>query len=214
MGRRLRLPGPRSCPATLDEPGTDGDSTSGRSDAREPPACVVACPPHPQLGGRRSDARLTAVSDALTDRGLACLRFDYGPWDEGRGERTDAANALAWAREHYAMVGLFGYSFGAGVALCAASAADDPPGALSVLAPPARIGETDVARCLDSLALPVQVVVGERDVTVDSGPVANRARERDDTVEVFPGDHHFVGQTERLGECIAAFLTDALHDDT
>jgi MFS family permease len=62
------------------------------------------------------------VSSALTGRGLACLRFDYGPWDGGRGERTDVVNAIGWARERYDRVGCFGYSFGATVGLLAASA--------------------------------------------------------------------------------------------
>ena len=200
MGRRVHLPGPRDTPATLDDP----DDSDGAT------ACVVACPPHPQLGGRRSDSRLTAVSDALTGRGVACLRFDYGAWDDGRGERRDVAAALDWAREGYGAVGLFGYSFGAGVGLCAAGEAGEPPAAVAVLAPPATLDGLDVAGCVDDLACPLLVMVGERDVTVDSGPVADRARERGDAVEVFPGDHHFVGQTDRIGETVAAFLGEHL----
>lgn len=199
MGRTVHLPGPRSTPATLDEP--DG---AGRS------ACVVACPPHPELGGSRSDTRLRDVADALTERGIACLRFDYGPWDEGRGERRDARSALDWAGDAYGAVGLFGYSFGAGVALCATPDEEARPTAIAVLAPPATLDGSDVAACLDGLAVPVQVVVGERDLTVDSGPVADRARDLGFPVEVFPGDHHFVGQTDRVGATVAEFLADAL----
>ena len=209
MGRTFSLPGPRDCPATLDEPSADIGSDDSSSSSS---SCVVACPPHPQFGGRRSDARLRSVSDALTDRGVACLRFDYGPWDEGRGERRDAATALAWARERYESIGLFGYSFGAGVALCAAAETDAPPAAVSVLAPPRTIGDAAVADCLDRLSVPVQVVVGDRDTTVDSAPVADLARTRGDTVETFPGDHHFVGQTDRVGSRVADFLLPGLEN--
>jgi len=205
MGRTFSLPGPRDCPATLDEPSADIPSD-------DPSSCVVACPPHPQFGGRRSDSRLRAVSDALTERGVACLRFDYGPWDQGRGEQADVRTALAWARERYATVGLFGYSFGAGVALCGAADAERPPSAVSVLAPPAAVGDDGVPDCLDRLPVPVQVVVGDRDSTVDSEPVAELARSRGDAVETFPGDHHFVGQTDRIGARVAAFLVPALRD--
>ncbi|MEF8775715.1 MAG: alpha/beta hydrolase [Haloarculaceae archaeon] len=221
MPRTLALPGPRDRPASLDEPpGSDatGDVEAARqgdpddAERQDLMACVVACPPHPQFGGRRSDPRLRAVSDALTDRGVACLRFDYGPWDEGRGEQTDVRTALAWTRERYAAVGLFGYSFGAGVALCGAADAEDPPSAVSVLAPPAEIGGGEVPACLDRLAVSVQVVVGERDTTVDSAPVADLARTGGDLVETFPGDHHFLGQTERIGARVAEFLLPHLQE--
>ena len=86
MSETVLLPGARDVRATLDTPEAD--------------ACVVACPPHPQMGGKRTDRRLQAVSDHLAPD-VACLRFDYGAWDEGRGEVADCRNALAWAREEY-----------------------------------------------------------------------------------------------------------------
>ncbi|RXK52065.1 alpha/beta hydrolase [Halorientalis pallida] len=159
------------------------------------------------MGGTRSDPRLRAVGGALADRGIACLRFDYGPWDEGEGERRDALNVLASARGRYDAVALFGYSFGAGVALLAA--AESEPTAVSVLAPPATIGDADTVAALDSLACPVQVLHGERDGTVDWEPVIERARERGDVVETISGDHFFVGQGDRIGESVAAFLGTA-----
>jgi alpha/beta superfamily hydrolase len=106
----LALPGARDARGTLDVAG------DGRADA-----VVVAAPPHPRQGGRRTDGRLRAVSDALGDVGVDCLRFDYGPWDEGRGERADVRAALRWARADYDRVGAFGYSFGASVTLLAAA---------------------------------------------------------------------------------------------
>jgi alpha/beta superfamily hydrolase len=182
------------------------DGTDGR-------AVVVACPPHPRAGGDRSDSRLRAVSDALP-AGVDCLRFDYGPWDEGAGERDDVWTALDWARRTYDRAALFGFSFGAAVAL--AAMADSSPGtepvAVSTLAPAlGSVGER-VLTGLDTLACPVQVVYGERDDTADWRPVVERARERDHTVDAFPGDHFFVGQRARIGECVAQFLTDALLD--
>ena len=196
------VPGGRDVRATLDAPDGEAD------------ACVVACPPHPQMGGRRTDRRLRAVSDALAERDVACLRFDYGPWAEGEGERTDARNALGWARERYDAVGLFGYSFGGAVALLAAAAESDegtPPDAAAVLAPAARLeAGLDAAGAVESVACPLQVVCGERDTTVDWEPVAERARGAGAEVVELSADHHFVGQDARVGEVVAGFLASRL----
>ena len=200
MPEDVLVPGARDVRATLSSP--DDEAT----------VCVVACPPHPQYGGSRSDARLRAVADALADRGIACLRFDYGPWDEGEGERTDCANAVAWARERYDGVGLFGYSFGAGVALSVAgglATGDEPLCAVSVLAPPARSGGEDVAAAVDGIEAPLLVLHGERDDTVDWEPVVAAARKRGAEVVALPGDHFFAGLVERIGEAVGTFVTSA-----
>ncbi len=197
MSDEIRIAGARDVRATVDTPDAD--------------AAVVACPPHPQMGGSRTDPRLRAVSDALTDRGIACLRLDYGPWDEGKGEQLDVQNALAYARERYEPVGLFGYSFGAAVALLAAADSDPQPAALSVLSPPAAAGQGfDTVAALEGTICPVQVLYGERDDTVDWGPVVDRARERGCAVDSYPADHFFVGQTENIATRVADFFAEAL----
>jgi len=81
-GATVLIPGTRDVRGTVDGPD-------------DPDTIVVACPPHPQHGGSRTDARLQAVGEALASRGVGCLRIDYGPWDEGKGEQLDARNALA-----------------------------------------------------------------------------------------------------------------------
>lgn len=196
---RIQLAGERPLTATRD--GTDGR------------AVVVACPPHPQAGGDRSDSRLRAVSDALPPA-VDCLRFDYGPWDEGVGEQTDVWTALDWGHRAYERVGLFGFSFGAAVALAgmADASPETEPAAVSTLAPAVGGVGQRVLTGLDVLTCPVQVVYGERDDTVDWEPVVERAHDRGHTVEPFPADHFFIGQRARAGECVATFLTDALLD--
>jgi alpha/beta superfamily hydrolase len=180
----------------------------GTLDAPDDDACVVACPPHPQMGGSRTDARLRAVCDAL-DR--ACLRIDYGPWDGGPGELADVRDALAWARSEFGEVALFGYSFGGCLALVTAereSEAAQPPSRVAALAPAARItGDVDAVAAVDAIDCPVAVVYGERDTTVDAAAVADRVRERGGTVEVVSADHHFVGQTGKVAASVASFLS-------
>lgn len=200
MSERLRIAGTRDLQATRDGP----------ADAA---AAVVACPPHPQMGGSRSDARLRAVGDALAERGIACLRIDFGPWDEGQAEQGDVRDALAWAREEYPTVALFGYSFGAGVALLAARDADPAPVALSVLAPPATIvDDGDVVAAVETVddrGLAGQVVYGERDGTVDWNAVVDAAEARGWPTAAVPGDHFFAGQTTRVADLAADYLATA-----
>lgn len=170
--------------------------------------CVVVCPPHPQMGGTRTDRRLTAVSDALASEEIASLRFDYAEWDEGRGEYTDTLNALEWATERYERVGVYGYSFGGTLALVAAGNADSVACACA-LAPGAQIAELDAADALQSIDCPTQIVYGERDTTADWEPVVDQATETVHTIKM-SADHFFIGQTERIAERVTAFFRNEL----
>ncbi|WP_226040645.1 alpha/beta hydrolase [Natrinema sp. DC36] len=195
------IPGGRDVRGTLEEPADD------------PRAIVVACPPHPQQGGSRSDRRLVAVSGVLVDAEIACLRFDYGPWDEGRGEREDVRNAVRWAREwgsdERLPVGVFGYSFGATLALLASADAD--PDAVAVLAPTVELGEDlDALAALSVLEVPVHVLSGERDTTVDWEPIVERARERGDAVTALSGDHFFGGEHDEIAGAVGGFFERTL----
>lgn len=191
MSEDVVVPGDRDVRGSLDRP----EAARG---------CVVACPPHPEFGGSRSNPVLRALGETLAERELATLRFDYGPWDEGDGEVVDAARAVDWAADRFDAVGLFGYSFGATVAL--AAAAERPVVGVSALAPAHRLPNIDTAAALEAVTAPVQVLYGERDRTVDSVPIADRARELGHEVEALPADHHFVGQTELVATRVAAFF--------
>ncbi|SFB68916.1 hypothetical protein SAMN05444422_101196 [Halobiforma haloterrestris] len=208
----ILVPGARDVRGTLEEP-------EGETDA-----VVVACPPHPQHGGSRSNGRLVAVADALTDlestadapaeAGIACLRFDYGDWDEGDGERADVRNAVRWAAERYDRVGLFGYSFGATLSLVVASELEAVD-AVAALAPTVRLADDlDAAAALDALSAsrPVQVLYGERDETVDWEPVVERATDRGDDVVAIPADHFFVGQDRKIADAVSGFFASTLFE--
>jgi len=200
------IPGGRDVRASLDTAASDGS----RSDR-----VVVACPPHPQQRGHRGDERLVAVSDALTDRGIDCLRFDYGDWDEGYGESTDADEAVAWAVERYDRVGLFGFSFGGTVALVAAASRPGLAG-VCALAPTARLNpDVDAVSALaevDRLGVPARICYATRDSTADWRPVVERAEELGIETIAFESDHFFVGRAGEVGEAVAAFFRPRLGD--
>ncbi|RLM62740.1 alpha/beta hydrolase [Halorubrum sp. Atlit-8R] len=214
MSDTVLIPGGRDVRATLDTAASDG-AREGSDDAPRADAVVVACPPHPQQRGHRGDERLRAVSDALTDRGVDCLRFDYGDWDEGYGETTDADAAVGWARERYDRVGLFGFSFGGTVALVAAASRPDLAG-VCALAPTARLNpDVDAVAALGDLVergVPTRVLYATRDSTADWEPVVERAGELGIETVAFESDHFFVGRSGTVGEAAAAFLGEQLSD--
>ncbi|RDZ63397.1 alpha/beta hydrolase [Haloferax sp. Atlit-12N] len=205
MTETILVPGGRDVRATLDR-ARENDPDGTNDPATRTDAVVVACPPHPQHQGHRGDGRLVAVSDALTARGADCLRFDYGPWDEGYGERADTLRAVEWAGGRYDRVGLFGFSFGGAMALLAAAegAAVD---AVSALGPAGRLADDlDAVAAFDRIPVPVQVVYGTRDDIADWEPVVKRAREYHQPVVEFAADHFFVGQEAKVAAAVADFL--------
>jgi alpha/beta superfamily hydrolase len=193
------VPGARDVEATLDAP-EDEEAT----------ACVVLCPPHPQHRGHRGDDRLVAVSEYLVDRGTAALRFDYGEWDEGLGEREDARNAIRWASERYATVGVFGFSFGGSVAVLAAATVGKSLCGVSVLAPASELpAGLHVPDALEDVDAPLQVVYATRDTTADWEPVLEAARGLGCAVVELDGDHFLIGKLDHVAETIGPFLVDA-----
>lgn len=196
------VPGGRDVRASLDR--ADGDAT----------ACVVACPPHPQHRGHRGDERLRAVADDLTARGVDCLRFDYGDWDEGYGERADVRAAVDWARERSDRVGLFGFSFGATLSLVVAGEATETGrrvDAVAALAPTARIADDlDAVAAVPEVDAPTLVVSGTRDDVADWEPVVEAAETAGVETASLPADHFFVGQSGKVADRVAGWLPDAL----
>jgi alpha/beta superfamily hydrolase len=204
MADTILVPGGRDVRATLD---SAGDASHDQTAAT---AAVVACPPHPQHGGHRGDSRLVAVSGELRRRGVDCLRFDYGDWDEGYGERADTLRAVEWANERYDHVGLFGFSFGGAMALLAAADGADVD-AVSALGPAGKLAaDLDVTAVFDQIPVPVQVVYGTRDDVADWQPVVDCATEYHQSTVEFAADHFFIGQTEKIADAVSDFLVPNL----
>ena len=178
-------------------------------------AAVAVCHPHPLYGGDMDDSVVVALCRALAAAGVAALRFNFrgvggsqGSHSGGAGEREDALVALEFLESRgYGRLALAGYSFGATVALAAAS---DPrvravagvslPVGFARPGPPAN-------------AVPVLLVTGARDDIAPADGVRSFARQVGERcrVEVIEGaDHFWSGHEARLVEVVVGFLREAL----
>ncbi len=115
----------------------------------EPVAAVAICHPHPLYGGNMYNNVVGALFDHLSDRGAACLRFNFrgsggsqGSHDEGGAERLDVVAALDALSDRFPGLPLIlaGYSFGADVSL---AVDDDRITAWLAVAPPLRVVPVD-----------------------------------------------------------------------
>jgi len=88
---------------------------------------VIVCHPHPLYGGAMSNNVVMAICQALAQRSIAALRFNFrgagksgGVFGGGIAEQEDARAAITFALSTPGIdprrVGLAGYSFGASVA--------------------------------------------------------------------------------------------------
>lgn len=183
-----------------------------------PHAGAVVCHPHPLYGGDMHNSVVMVACAALTETGIAALRFNFrgvggssGEHDNGHGEVRDVVAALT----HLATLpeidpsrmGLIGYSFGAMMALAAADARVQ---ALVLVSPPARALTPDRLNAVHPAPL---IVTGGRDHIAP--PEALRrslaALNRPVAVRVVGGaDHSWYGYERDLAGALRPFLIRAL----
>jgi alpha/beta superfamily hydrolase len=144
-----------------------------------PPAAVVVCHPHPQMGGTMDAPLLVALRDELFGRGYAVLRFNFrgigrsqGEPSTGRAEVADAEGAVDAMRGRHGELplALMGWSFGAAVAV--RTCARDPEIAACVAIAPAVVPKPGVTDGLPDpaaiqLQQPLLVICAANDHLVD-----------------------------------------------
>ena len=116
-------------------------------DPEGPPATLaVVCHPHPLYGGTMHNKVVFRTAEALSELGLAVLRFNFrgvnlshGEHDGGRGEQDDLRAAMDFLGDRFGMLPLLlaGFSFGAAVTLRVAPS-DRGVGAMLAVAPPVQ----------------------------------------------------------------------------
>lgn len=154
------------------------------------------------------DGVLEVLGDACLGAGFGVLKFNFrsvgqsaGRFDEGQGEVDDVLAVLEWVRSQGATeVMLGGYSFGAAMALLAASKVQDQLSKLLLVAPPIQMVESDAA-----LSIPMRVIVGGRD-TVVSATAASQYFSQEQLVVLPQADHFFAGASSDLSSLAEEFL--------
>tara|TARA_R110002072_G_scaffold20841_2_gene75128 strand:- start:5164 stop:5781 length:618 start_codon:yes stop_codon:yes gene_type:complete len=173
-------------------------------------AIAVLCHPHSQYGGSMHDGVLQNMVDAMEPLGITCVRFNFrgvgqsgGQFDDGVGEIEDVLAITNWARNRWPGLStvLGGYSFGAAMALIAASRIEHSVAKLVLIAPPIQMIESDGALSIDSC-----VIVGGRDTIVSA---AAAAQYFGDQLKVLSqADHFFAGADTEIAALIQEFLTN------
>jgi alpha/beta superfamily hydrolase len=176
-------------------------------------AAMVLCHPHPQYGGTMRSIVIGALFSALPPAGIVCLRFNFrgveaseGTWDEGEGERADAAAAvheLTQAADPAVPLVLAGWSFGADIAL---SVLDPAITGWLAIAPAMRY-TSDLAD-IAADARPKQFVLAEHDELHPPNEITaiTRAWSATETTVVPGASHFFVGRTDRVVDAALAFV--------
>ncbi len=204
---------PRVC-TTSDGLTLEAEYAPARGD--HPRAAAVLCHPHPQFGGSMRSIVTGALFDALPDRGVACLRFNFrgvegseGAHSGGVDEPRDVVAALdvLAAEVHPSVpIALAGWSFGGDMAL---SVDDSRLAGWVAIAPPLRF-----TGAIDAVAhdrRPKLLVLAQHDEFRSPSEIEAEAQRWTNTsVEVVAGaSHFFVGRTDRVVAATATFL-DAL----
>ncbi len=177
---------------------------------------VVICHPHPQYGGDMYNVIVASLARSLCDAGIAALRFHFrgvdmseGSFDGGVGEIEDAVEAMSFLslseNVDASRVGIAGYSFGAAVALAAASRSNLPQAMVSIACPSRVFNEMSA----QELLLPKMLILGEHDHDFPAQQFKFMARRFTDPkeVEVIGGaDHFFGGHVSEVVELAIGFF--------
>lgn len=183
-----------------------------------PSGTTILCHAHPKMGGTMNAPLLLALRDDLVARGWGCVRFNFRGVGQSEGTPslgTDEVNDVAAARDFVrgrfpnVPLTLIGWSFGAAVALRAATEAGaaacvavapavrDRPGLTAGLPPPDRLG----------LQMPVLVVCGTNDDQTPPADARSWAEEAGaEFIEVPGANHFFWAKYEQLATLVGDWL--------
>jgi len=165
--------------------------------------CVLLCPPHPQYGGNRGDARLVAAAGELEKSGIAALCLDYSEYTGGVEEVKDIIFVLESLGRTRASLGLLGYSFGA-VAASNASARFPNLKGLVLISPLKKIDHLKVDL---SSSCPKLIIYGGQDrlVNRDIDKLYDSAQGEKHRL-ILDTDHFFAGYEEVLSRAVRDFF--------
>jgi alpha/beta superfamily hydrolase len=183
-------------------------------DGEVPVCAAVVLHPHPQHGGTLHNKVAYTLARAFLRSGCAALRFNFrgvegsqGEFDDGNGELADALAAIEWMRARHAElpVWLSGFSFGAAIAIHAASRAG-VRGLVSVAPAMSRIKTGRFAEPV----CPWLIVQGDADELVDVDETIGWVNDLDPGPELLVlegAEHFFHGRLVELRDAVEEFVT-------
>ena len=176
---------------------------------------VVVCHPHPLYGGTMSSNVVFGICQALAEKGMAALRFNFrgvgksgGQFGEGIGEQKDAKAALDFATATESIdserIGLAGYSFGGMVALPVAIK-DERVKRLALISP-AFSGEREWDE-LEKYDKPKLVITGENDFVVPMEKFLKLVENMPEQYQIIPkADHFWGGYEDKVAAKVSGFF--------
>jgi alpha/beta superfamily hydrolase len=182
-------------------------------EAKGPLPAVVVCHPHPLYGGSMSSNVVFAICQALAQKSIAALRFNFrgvgqsgGSYGEGIGEQEDAKAALDFVLADKNIdknkIGLAGYSFGGMVALPVAIK-DARVKRLALVSPALEEGWDELER----YNRPKLVIVGENDFVIPMVRFLKLAASRHEHYKIIArADHFWGGYENEVAEKVSGFF--------
>lgn len=181
-----------------------------------PTPAVIVCHPHPLYGGDMSNNVVFAICQALAEREIAALRFNFrgagssgGSYGGGIAEQEDVKAALTLVSASPEIdpkrIGLAGYSFGTSVIVPVA--VEDSRVSLIALVSPAL---SDFGwNQLKGYPKPKLLISGDYDFVIPLVEFRQHTREIAEPKqdEVIPGaDHFWCGYESQVAEKVARFF--------
>jgi alpha/beta superfamily hydrolase len=183
-------------------------------DTKAPWPAVVVCHPHPLYGGTMSSNVVFGICQALAEKNVAALRFNFrgvgksgGEYGEGIAEQEDVKAALdfALATENIdkERIGLAGYSFGCMVALPVAIQ-DERVKKLALVSPALDEGGWEELKRYNK---PKFVIAGENDFVIPRDYFLKMAAEMPEQYQVIlKADHFWDGYEDVVAEKVSGFF--------
>jgi alpha/beta superfamily hydrolase len=174
-------------------------------ETKGPWPAVVVCHPHPLYGGTMSANVVFGICQALAEKNVAALRFNFrgvgksgGDFGEGIAEQEDVKAALDFALANENIdkerIGLAGYSFGGMVALPVALR-DERVKRLVLVSPALAEGGWGE---LKRYTKPKLVIAGENDFVIPQEYFSKLAAEMPEQYVIVAGADHFWGGYEAV----------------
>jgi len=188
-------------------------------EGKDPFAAVVVCHPHPFYGGSMNNSVVIAVCQALCDKGIVALRFNFRGVGQsegklaGEGTPDDVSAALSFVAAMKEVdakrLGVCGYSAGA-IAAFSKTPLDDRVKAIAAISPPLSMAPFSE---LSAYLGPKMVISGELDNFTSQRDLERFIETLNEPKEcqVIPGvDHFWGGYESELGGNVSSFFAKAL----